>query len=183
MTSAAVLLPGPFPDLHDLATWMNSDVVYFDDTVPYSRKSRLRRGRIRTSQGMEWVHLDDKLMKTLHYAYANSAYFDFYAPEVEARIFGPADDWLRWLFTVLEIPYQPLWVSDTGFPAPQDFSTIYHEPGSRNYQHIKPWMREVPFIHPDYDHHLGGFLPGACALDLLFECGPESVRVLDTLRL
>ncbi len=182
MSAAAVLLPGWFPDMRDLATWMRSDVVYLDDTLPYSRKSRLHRGRIRTAQGLDWVHHDDKLMKTLKYAYTNSAYFDFYAPEVEARIFGPADDWLRWLFGVLEIRYEPKWISASGFPNPDDFSIIFHEPGSRNYQPIKPWMCEMEIIHPEYEHHLGGFKPGACVLDLLFECGPESVRILDTLR-
>ena len=182
MPSAAVLLPGRFPDLRDLATWMRSDVVYFDDTLPYSRKSRLNRGRIRTAQGLEWVHLDDKLMKTLRYAYANSAYFDFYEPEVAARIHGPVNDWLQWLSVVLDVRLEPNWVSESGFPLPEDFSPIYHEPGSRNYQPIKPWMREVEIINPEYEHHLGGFEPGACVLDLLFECGPESVRILDTLR-
>lgn len=182
MPSAAVLLPGRFPDMRDLATWMRSDVVYLDDTLPYSRKSRLQRGRIRTAQGLEWVHLDDKLMKTLRYAYANSAYFEFYEPEVAARINGPVNDWLQWLSVVLDVRLEPKWVSDSGFPLPEDFSPIYHEPGSRNYQPIKPWMHEVEIIHPEYDHHLGGFEPGACVLDLLFECGPESVRILDTLR-
>lgn len=182
MPSAAVLLPGRFPDLRDLATWIRSDAVYLDDTLPYSRKSRLNRGRIRTAQGLEWVHLDAKLMKTLRYAYANSAYFEFYEPEIEARIFGPADEWLQWLFGILEIPFAPRRVSDSGFPIPEEFSPIYHEPGSRNYQPIKPWMREVDLHHPEYEHHLGGFIAGACCLDLLFECGPESVRILDTLR-
>ncbi len=183
MPSAAVLLPGYFPDLHDLATWINSDVVYLDDTLPYSRKSRLNRGRIRTSQGMEWVHHDEKLFKTLRFAYRNSAYFDFYEPDIEAELRKPVKEWLPWLFEVLELPYDPLWVSDSGFPLPDSFSPIYHEPGSRNYQRQHPWMSECAFTHPQYEHHLGGFLPGACVLDLLFECGPESVAILDTLRL
>ena len=182
MPSAAVLLPGRFPDLRDMATWIRSDVVFLDDTLPNSRKSRVHRGRIRTAQGLEWVHLDAKLMKTLRYAYANSAYFEFYEPEIEARIFGPTDEWLRWLFGVFEIPYAPCRVSESGFPIPDHFHPIYHEPASKNYQPIKPWMREVEFTHPEYEHHLGGFVPGACCLDLLFECGPESVRILDTLR-
>ncbi len=182
MPSAAVLLPGRFPDLRDMATWIRSDVVFLDDTLPHSRKSRVHRGRIRTAQGLEWVHLDAKLMKTLRYAYANSAYFEFYEPEIEARIFGPTDEWLRWLFGVFEISYAPCRVSESGFPIPDHFHPIYHEPASKNYQPIKPWMREVEFTHPEYEHHLGGFVPGACCLDLLFECGPESVRILDTLR-
>lgn len=182
MSVAAVLLPGWFPDLRDLATWMRSDVIYLDDTLPYSRKSRVNRGRIRTSQGMVWVHKDAKLMKTLKYAYANSAYFDFYEPDVAAMLDGPVDEWLRWLSVVLDVRFEPRWVSDSGFPMPDDFSIIYHEPGSRNYQPIKPWMREVEITHPVYEHHLGGFEPGTCCLDLLFECGPESVRILDALR-
>lgn len=182
MPTAAVLLPGRFPDLHDLATWIRSDALYIDDTLPYSRKSRLNRGRIRTKQGLEWVHLDAKLIKTLRYAYANSAYFEFYEPDVEAKIGGPIDEWLTWLALVFDLRFEPRWVSQSGYPSPDEFETIYHEPGSKHYQPIKPWMREVDFIHPVYEHHLGGFESGACALDLLFECGPESVRILDALR-
>jgi hypothetical protein len=180
--NAAVLLPGRFPDLHDLATWMRSDTVYLDDTRPWSRKSRVHRGRIRTKTGLDWVYVDQDPFRVMGFAYRNSPYFEHYEPELATRFHGPILDWLAFLARLFEIEVPFLLVSDAGFPDPSGFHDIWHEPGSRHYQPIRPWMREVPFTHPVYPQTFGGFVPGACCFDLLFACGPESVAVLDRLR-
>lgn len=181
--NAAVLLPGRFPDLHDLATWLRSEVVFLDDTRPWSRKSRVHRGRIRTKSGLEWVYADRDPFRVMGYAYRNSPYFEHYEPELVARFGLPIREWLLFLARLFEIEVRFVLVSEAGYPDPADHEVIWHEPGSRHYQPILPWMREVPFRHPEYTQHFGGFVPGACCLDLLFECGPESVTVLDALRL
>lgn len=183
MSNAALVLPGRFPDLHDLATWINSGTVCLDDLVPWSRKSRTHRGRIRTKTGLQWIYEQPDPFRVMGYAYRNSPYFDFYEPELRPRFHGPLEEWLPYLAALFEIPLTWTRVSTHGYPDPARFNTIWHEPGSRRYQPLKPWMRQVPFVHPVYPQHFGGFIPGACCLDLLFECGPESVRILDTLRL
>lgn len=177
------MLPGRFPDLHDLATWMRCEVVYLDDTLPWSRKSRVHRGRIRTKAGLEWIYADRDPFRVMGYAYRNSPYFEHYEPELRARFDAPAPDWLAFLAALFEIGVRFRTVSEAGYPDPAAYGTVWHEPGSRHYQPVRPWMREVPFLHPGYAQTFGGFVPGACCLDLLFECGPESVAVLDSLRL
>lgn len=180
--NAAVLLPGRFPDLHDLATWLHSDIVILDDLRPWSRKSRVHRGRIRTKTGLEWVYADADPFRVMGFAYRNSPYFEHYEPELAARFHDPITDWLAILARLFDIDARFEFASKAGYPDPADFDAIWHEPGSRPYQPIRPWMREVPFEHPAYPQHFGGFVPGACCLDLLFECGPESVTVLDRMR-
>ncbi|NBB77247.1 MAG: hypothetical protein GVY02_07700, partial [Bacteroidetes bacterium] len=58
----------------------------------------------------------------------------------------------------------------------------YQEPGARHYQRQGSNRSKPAFRHPEYRQHFEGFKPGCCLIDLLFQLGPESFRVIDQLR-
>lgn len=104
----ALLMPGYSPSLDWLGRALLADVVVLDDLHPFSRKSRVHRTRVRTSDGFQWlvipfasedrrkplceVRIDrqrpwvDHHLKALEYNYRNSTYFDYYEPEIRADL-------------------------------------------------------------------------------------------------
>ena len=104
----ALLYPAYLPDLYYLACIMQADRTILLDTEPFSRKSRVHRGKIRTPEGFQWLNIpiltEDKKkplqevrmdhssgwaashLRALEYNYRNSIYFDFYEPELRADL-------------------------------------------------------------------------------------------------
>lgn len=102
----ALVLPAAFPDLHWLGRVLRADRVILDASLPFSRKSTLHRGHIRTPVGRQWIYLPvhpqdrnlplhqartDKtndwvtpLLRSLEFNYRNSIWFDHYEHEFQA---------------------------------------------------------------------------------------------------
>lgn len=102
----ALLFPGFAPNLYDLAALLRADRIILQDVEPWSRKSRVHRGKIRTAKGTQWINIpvrtEDKkkpirqtrinqqhdwitpLLRALEFNYRNSIYYDFYEPEIRA---------------------------------------------------------------------------------------------------
>lgn len=106
--NVSIQLPSVFPDLRWIANSLVTDPMILRDDLPFNRKSRAHRGRIRTPNGHHWVHIpihpDDKhlplaesridhsenwfdsLWKALEFNYRNSIYFDYYEEDVKADL-------------------------------------------------------------------------------------------------
>lgn len=104
--SLSLLLPSAFPDLSYIARCLSSNRVIIHDTLPFSRKSRVHRGKIRTPQGVQWIYLPvhqadrnlplhmarlesdydwlTPLWRAIEYNYRNSIFFEHYEPEIRA---------------------------------------------------------------------------------------------------
>jgi hypothetical protein len=228
----AILLPAAFPDLSYIARCLNADHILLHDTLPFSRKSRVHRGRIRTPDGVQWIHLpihpedrDKPLHKArienpvnwlpsqwraIEYNYRNSIFFDHYEPEIiedfdtisQMHLYTDATSYLNHrLWKYLQLPAETCpntnWssiattkpshmtsvkeISPTEIAQLLEFEAVFQEEASKNYH--QPTKQQMPFAfeHPVYRQHFGGFEKECCALDLLFELGPNAWKVLEKL--
>lgn len=97
-------LPSLFPDIQWLRVALRADTLLLADNTTFSRKSRSHRGKIRTPDGFQWIHIplhpDDRtlplasaridqrsdwltpLWRSLEFNYRNSIYFELYEPDV-----------------------------------------------------------------------------------------------------
>lgn len=150
---------------------------------------------IRIDHSDEWIV---PMLKSLEFNYRNSVYFDFYEPEIRADIeSGQNYEYLlpfalhirSRIFRYLELDLddkielmsnRDFYDSDPDQMA-ENFgaSQYYQEHDARHYQRQGKNRLELPFKHPKYRQHFEGFEPDCCVLDLLFQYGPESFRVLD----
>lgn len=160
------------------------------------RKKEIRDVRIDHTEN--WI---DPILRAIEFNYRNSIYYDFYEPEIRADIESGADfEFLlpfaqhlnKRLFQFLELEIS----ADIKYSGemenyhsnPDKFAKrlgadiYYQELGARHYQRQGKNKSELPFTHPEYRQHFDGFEPGCCLLDLLFQYGPESFKVLDQLK-
>lgn len=138
------------------------------------------------------------LWQALEFNYRNSIYFDFYEGEIRADLehLTHTENYLegcQYMFSRLlrylgfkppsdvtfpELHYASRLLSaeaDTSVNGITDFinpEVVYQEIGSKNYH--QPSVRVGTPTFPDitYRQHFGGFEPGCCMLDYLFEAGP-----------
>ncbi len=97
-------LPSLFPDIQWLRVALHAETLLLADNTTFSRKSRSHRGKIRTPDGYQWIHIpllpDDRsqslasaridqrsdwftpLWRSLEFNYRNSIYFEFYEPDL-----------------------------------------------------------------------------------------------------
>lgn len=165
--------------------------------VSADKKKDIRHVRI--NQDKNWV---DPNLRALKFNYSNSVYYDFYEPEI-ASLFSEGRDFKylvdfsshlkRRLFEFLEFGEEidaEFQTSSTmnSYDSNPDVlktnigaDTYYQEHDSRHYQRQGKANSELPFKHPEYRQHFEGFEPYCCILDLLFQYGPESFRVIDEL--
>ena len=219
----AIVQPTFIPNLHDLATLLNSDVAVLQDTETWSRKSRVHRAKIRTPEGTQYINIPvvtedrekpirevridhtekwiEPLLRSLEFNYRNSVYYDFYEPEIRSD-FESADEYeylmefnlylRKRIFRFLEVENLPEMILASKLD-PYDSNPdqlaknlnadeYFQEPGARHYQWQGKNRTELSFTHPVYRQHFEGFEPECCLLDLLFQYGPESFRVIDKLR-
>lgn len=102
----ALMQPTFAPDLYDLASMLQADLVILQDLEPWSRKGRVHRAVIRTPEGTQHINIPvrtedrrkkigevridqniawtDRIIQSLQYNYRNSIYFDHYEPEIRA---------------------------------------------------------------------------------------------------
>lgn len=154
---------------------------------PEDRKSKLHDARLDPDKS--WVKL---WLQTLETAYGGSPYYEEYMPWFEdilmnapgARLLEITRQFRHQIFDFLYLPElknaEVYWSSLC--PSEQKHANPhYQEPDSKNYMPQFAKQREFSFKHPQYSQHFGGFISGLCLLDLLFEVGPESWKVLDQL--
>jgi hypothetical protein len=160
------------------------------------RKSPIRKVRIDHSE--KWV---ETWLRSLEFNYRNSVYYDFYEPEIRADIetghqFEFLLDFSMFLrrrvfqFLEMDIPAKTLfsgqmknYSSDPDqLAANLDADSCYQEHDSRHYMRQGTKKGDLPFKHPEYRQHFEGFEPNCCLLDLLFQYGPESFRIISHLQ-
>jgi hypothetical protein len=163
--------------------------------VTADKKKPIREVRI--NQNEEWIA---PILRALKFNYSNSVYYDFYEPEISSlfqdgrsfeRLIDFSDHLKNRLFEFLEIKdeinFQLIKSSEfNGYDSDPDeliksfeSDTYYQEHDSRHYMRQGQNKTELPFTHPEYRQHFEGFEPYCCILDLLFQFGPESFRVID----
>jgi hypothetical protein len=153
---------------------------------------------VRIDHESEWI---EPILRALQYNYSNSVYYDFYATELKADI-RKAKDYTYLLPFVLhvrsrifrflelyDLPQFKLASELEPYDADPDLlaktlgaDIYYQEPGARHYQRQGSSRSRPAIRHPEYRQHFEGFEPGCCLLDLLFQYGPESFRIIDQLR-
>lgn len=154
--------------------------------------------KVRIDHDSEWI---EPLLRSIEFNYRNSVYFDFYEPEIRADVESAANYkylmpfvlYIRkriFQFLEMEIDAETVYSSQLQTYDSNPDQTAknlqaeiyYQEPGSRHYQRQGKNKSQFAFTHPDYRQHFEDFEPGCCLLDLLFQYGPESFRVIEHLR-
>lgn len=202
----AILLNCDFSVLQDTETWSRKSRVHRAKirtpegtqyinipVVTEDRDKPIRNVRIDHSE--KWI---EPLLRALEFNYRNSVYYDFYEPEIRSD-FESADEYEYLLdfnlylrsriFRFLEMENLPETIlsstldkydSDPDQLAKNlDAGQYFQEPGARHYQRQGKNRSKLKFTHPVYRQHFDGFEPDCCLLDLLFQYGPESFRVID----
>ncbi len=154
--------------------------------------------KVRIDHNTNWI---DQILRSLEYNYRNSVYFDFYEPEIKAD-FKSAKDYefllhlnlflRKRLFRFLEIedPLFEILASDLDvyhsnpdlLAGKLNATKYYQEHDARHYQWQGKNRSKISFNHPVYRQHFDGFEPHCCLLDLLFQYGPESFRIIDKIK-
>lgn len=103
-STPGLLLPSVFPDIQWLRIALHANTLFLADNTTFSRKSRSHRGKIRTPDGFQWIHVpllpDDRtrplalahldqrsdwltpMWRSLEFNYRNSIYFEFYEDDL-----------------------------------------------------------------------------------------------------
>ena len=167
--------------------WINIPVRTED------RKKVIRKVRINHNEN--WI---TPLLRTLEYNYRNSIYYDFYEPEIRAD-FNAASQYTylmdfvlfiqRRLLTFMDINIKydlastvPGYTSDPDRLATRlQANHLFQEHDSRHYQRQAIHSSNWHFTHPRYHQHFEGFEPWCCLLDILFQFGPESFKIVEEL--
>ncbi|MDR9409334.1 MAG: WbqC family protein [Balneolaceae bacterium] len=153
--------------------------------------------QVRIDHSEDWI---EPLLRSVEFNYRNSVYFDFYEPEIRSDFeSATAFDLLlnfnlylrNRIFRFLEAENLPEFVHASNL---NDYNSdpdqlaknlnadqYFQEPGARHYQRQGKNKSTIKFKHPEYRQHFDGFEPDCCLLDLLFQYGPESFRVVDDL--
>ncbi|HKK46464.1 MAG TPA: WbqC family protein, partial [Balneolaceae bacterium] len=150
---------------------------------------------VRMDHSEDWV---SPLLRAIEYNYRNSIYYDFYEPEINAD-FRSAYDYTFLLnfvlfiqgrlfrFMDIGVDYElasnvPEYTSDPDLLAQRLHSEkLLQEFDSRHYQRQAKHKRDLKLEHPQYHQHFEGFEPECSILDVLFQFGPESFRIIDQL--
>lgn len=152
---------------------------------------------VRIDHSEKWI---EPLLRSLEYNYRNSVYYDFYEPEIRSD-FELAEQYeyllnfnlylRKRIFRFLELDRLPEMILSSKLEKydsdPDQLAKklnayeYYQEPGARHYQRQGKNRSTLKFEHPVYRQHFDGFETDCCLLDLLFQYGPESFRVVDKL--
>lgn len=174
----------------DGTDYLNVPVVTSDRKKPINR--------VRIDHSEKWI---EPILRSLEFNYRNSVWYDFYEPEIRADVetgsqFELLLDFSLFLrrrifqFLEVEISAKTLFSNHienyTSDPDQLAHSlganTYWLEHDARHYQRRGKNRSEFQFKHPEYRQHFEGFEPYCCLLDLLFQYGPESFRILSHLQ-
>ena len=204
----AILLNSDLVILQDTEIWSRKSRVHRakirtpDETqyinipvITEDRNKPIRKVRIDHSE--KWI---EPLLRSLEFNYRNSVYYDFYEPEIRSDFESAADykfllDFNLYIrhriFQFLELENLPKTTLSSSLEEynsdPDQLAKnlnaeqYFQEPGARHYQRQGKNKSKLRFKHPAYRQHFDGFEPDCCLLDLLFQYGPESFRVIDNL--
>ena len=195
--------------LQDLETWSRKSRVHRAKirtpegtqylNIPIRTEDRKKTIRsVRIDHSKKWI---PEILRALQFNYRNSVYFDFYEPEVRAD-FESAKNHDYLLPFILYLRKRVLQFIEVQVDATITLSSelenydsdpdlladhlnaevFYQEQDARHYQRQGENRSDLPFNHPVYRQHFQGFEPDCCLLDLLFQYGPESFRVIDELQ-
>ncbi|MEX0724421.1 MAG: WbqC family protein [Gracilimonas sp.] len=161
--------------------------------IPIKTKDKKKPIReVRIKQNEDWI---EPFWNALHHNYSEATWYDFFAEEVEADI-KKATDFERLLdfnmyffgrmsaYLEFDIEYElastlPNFTANPDILAEQlDADVLYQEHESKNYQWLSEKAEPALVDHPRYNQPGNEFLAGCSILDLLFNCGKESFRVL-----
>lgn len=164
--------------------------------IPVRTEDRKKAVRdVRIDHSRDWIA---PLLRALKFNYRNSLYFDFYEPEIRAD-FESAEEFTSlmkfvlylqrrlFLFMDIDIEYElaselECYTADPDlFAQRMEADILYQEHDSRHYQRQAKQVSDLSFVHPVYHQHFEGFEPYCCLLDVLFQFGPESFRVIEQL--
>lgn len=172
----------------DGTQWINIPIRTGD------RKKAIKDVRIDHEE--DWI---TPLLRSIEYNYRNSIYYDFYEPEIKAD-FESATNYERLMPFILYIQKRLLQFMDITInyefaselknysSNPDTFAKdlgadiLFQEHESRHYQRQAELKTDPDFEHPAYHQHFKGFEPWCCILDMLFQFGPESFRIIDPLK-
>lgn len=165
--------------------------------IPVRTEDRKKAvNEVRIDHAGDWM---TPLLRSLEYNYRNSIYYDFYEPEIKAD-FESATDYEHLMPFVLYIQGRLLRFMDISLDyelasAVPDYTSdpdalaervgadiLLQEYDSRHYQRQAKQRAEPDFDHPRYHQHFEGFEPWCSLLDVLFQFGPESFRIIDPLK-
>lgn len=165
--------------------------------IPVRTEDRKKAVRdVRIDQSEDWI---TPLLRSLEYNYRNSIYYDFYEPEIKADFESAVEctslmDFVLYIqkrllrFMDIRLEYElagdiPEYRSDPDrFAETVGADTIFQEHDSRHYQRQAVRRKEPEFRHPEYHQHFDGFEPWCSILDVLFQFGPESFRIINRLQ-
>lgn len=167
--------------------WINIPVKTKDKKNPI--------GEVRIEHVEEWI---EPFWNALLHNYSEATWFDFFADELEADIqqfdeFEKLTDLNTWFFGRLmsylefEVNYRFASQIPEFNPNPDVFTEragadkLFQEHESKNYQWRSDKAVEALENHPEYNQTGGDFILGLSLLDLLFNEGKESFRVLEKL--
>lgn len=207
--SLALIQPQFAPNLYDLAAMLKADEVILLDTDIWSRKGRTHRAQIRNEEGTQWINIpivtEDKskpidqvridhsenwfeiFWNGILHNYSNAVYFDHFVDELFADLKNASSSErlldfdlsiLDRILTYLEVSINYK-LSSTIKDLNLSNSKVFQEFSSRNYIRQLENNEVALTAHPVYSQAWPGFEPECSCLDLLFNLGPESFRVLD----
>lgn len=153
--------------------------------------------QVRIDHSEDWI---EPLLRSLEFNYRNSVFYDFYEPEIRSD-FESATEYSyllnfnlhirKRIFRFLEVGDLSEFILSSDLDEydsdPDELAKhlnadqYFQEPGARHYQRQGKNKSKIKFKHPEYRQHFEGFEPNCCLLDLLFQYGPESFRVIDEL--
>ena len=167
--------------------WINVPIRTEDRKKPVNQ--------VRIDHDEDWI---TPLLRTIEYNYRNSIYYDFYEPEIKADFASAAE--YKYLqpfvlfiqrrllqFMDVNVDYSLASELDDYSADPDQLANqlgadiLFQEHDSRRYQRQAAMKSDPQFHHPTYHQHFDGFEPWCCILDVLFQFGPESFRIVDGL--
>lgn len=179
------------------ATWL---------TVPVQKKGQYRQLINKMSPQAD-DHWKKKVLGTLQTCYGKSPHFYTYLPIIKDIIQGEhnliADlntRLIKWLAAELEIStplYRSSQFPDVSGKSSERLATICKAVGAQKYlsgfggqkyqdeeifESHNIQLIVYDFQHPQYPQQFGEFAPGLSAVDLLFNCGPDSPAILKSLQ-
>jgi hypothetical protein len=171
-------------------------------SVPVKKKGRYHQSvsEVELESGDTWKK---KVLGTLQSSYGKAPYFKTYFPEFETILQKDRHclaelniQLIQWLAQALEINTPMVKSSELAGVSGQSTerlvsickavgaSRYLSGFGGQNYQEEEIFKENgielvvYDFKHPEYPQLWGDFIPGLSAIDLLFNCGPQSVKIL-----
>lgn len=168
--------------------WINIPIKTEDRKKPINR--------LRIDHSEDWI---TPLLRSIEYNYRNSIYYDFYEPEIKADWESAADfEYLQPFILFIQqrlLRFMDIRVDYTLASELEDYTSdpdalaqqmnadvLFQEHDSRHYQRQAKMKIDPDFKHPTYHQHFDRFEPWCCILDVLFQFGPESFRIIDKLK-